>query len=132
MKKKTKMEIAVSSLNSAYRMFLEKDYVASTLLAGAGQQILRDLCKSRGIETTITTLSANLGHSIKDILACIVDPYNQMKHANRFPNDLEISEKVPVALMRLAWNDLMSLDEKQTKEMEKFMKAMENLRNELI
>jgi hypothetical protein len=133
MKNCTKSEIAVSSLNSAYRRFLEKDYVASNILAGAGRQILQDLCVDRGIEPVITTLSANLGHSCKDIQDLLVASYNQMKHADRDPNDhIEVSEERPRALMSAAANDLMRLNEEPTKETREFLESVENLKNELI
>lgn len=65
MKSHSKIEVAVTALLRAKELFLLGDYVSSTILAGAGQQILRDVCKSRGIEPTIKTISNESGHPAK-------------------------------------------------------------------
>lgn len=119
MKAYTKTDIAINSLITAKRLYEQGDYVASTILAGAGREILRDICDSRGIEHTVQVVGKKVGSSTKDVHDLLADVYNKMKHADRDPDGLvEISEADPRALMTVGVTDLMKLkDVKPTKEM---------------
>jgi hypothetical protein len=125
----TKLEIAVSSLTTARKLFADGDYISSNILAGAGQQILRDLCLSRGIETTIATLSSSTGHPVNDIHNLVVNSYNKMKHADKDPNDdIEVSEDAPRALIVLAATDLMRLNAPPSKDIVEFIEFAKSIK----
>lgn len=117
----TKIEVAVRALLQAKERYLQADYVSATILAGAGQKIVRDICKSRGIEPTIKTLSNQSGFTVQEIHNLVVDSYNKMKHADTDPDGfVNVSEEEPRALMTLAATDLMRLKEIKSKEIADF------------
>ena len=129
MKVHTKAEIAISSLLQAKRMFLAGDYISATILAGAGQQILRDLCKSRAVMPTIARLSGSSGYSVKSIHNLVTDSYNKMKHAEKDPEEMvEVSEDEARVLMTLAATDLMLLKEIKSKEISDFVDFVRNIK----
>ena len=108
----TKIQVATTSLFQARDAFLRGDYISSTILAGAAQQIVRDICKSRGVEPTIKTISKVSGHSGKLVHELVTDAYNKMKHADLDPNEIvEVSSDEPQVLMTLAVTDLIRLRE---------------------
>lgn len=108
----TKIQVATKSLFQAKDAFLKGDYISSTILAGAAQQIVRDICKSRGIEPTIKIISDVSGHPGKLVHELVTDAYNKMKHADLDPNELvEVSSDEPQVLMTLAVTDLIKLRE---------------------
>jgi len=117
MKTYTKIQVAVRALIQAKELYLQSDYVSATILAGAGQTIVRDVCKSRGIEPTIKTVSNQSGFTVKEIHNLVVDSYNKMKHADTDPDGfVNVSEEEPRALMTLAATDLMRLKEIKSQE----------------
>ncbi len=131
MKSHSKIEISVTALLRAKELFLLRDYVSATILAGAGQQIVRDVCKSRGVEPTIGTISSVSGHSAKLVHNLVADAYNKMKHADIDPEGfVEISEDEPRMLMTLAATDLMRLKEITSKEIADFIEFVQTLRSE--
>ena len=122
MKSNSKIEVAVTALVRAKELFLLGDCVSATILAGAGQQILRDICKSRDIEPTIKTISDVSGHPAKLVHNLVADTYNKMKHADNDPEGIvEVSEDEPRMLMTLAATDLMRLKEIKSKEISDFV-----------
>ena len=131
MKSHSKIEVAVTALLRAKELFLLGDYVSSTILAGAGQQILRDVCKSRGIEPTIKTISNESGHPAKLIHNLVADAHNKMKHADIDPEGIvEVSKEEPRMLMTLAATDLMRLKEITSKEIADFIEFVQTLKAE--
>lgn len=122
MKSHSKIEVAVTALLRAKELFLLGDFVSATILAGAGQQILRDICENRGIEPTITTISDVSGHPVKLVRNLVAETYNKMKHADNDPEVIiEVSEEEPRMLMTLAATDLMRLKEIKSKEISDFV-----------
>ena len=105
-----KIDIALIALNEAKSAFLKKDYVTSTILAGAAQRLVRDICESRNIEPTIKKISNNSAYSKRQIHNLIARTYNKMKHADHDPEaDVEISPDEPLVLIRVAATDLLKL-----------------------
>lgn len=126
----SKVEIAVTLLIRAKELFKLGEYVPSTVLAGAGQQLLRDLCKARGVDPTIQTISEASGHSEKEIHRLVVDTYNKMKHADVDPDDsIVISEQEPRVLMTLAAVDLMRLKEIKSQEISDFLEFIQKIKS---
>ena len=119
----TKIEVSLKALLRAKEAFLVNDYVSATLLAGAAQQIVRDICKSRDIEPTIQKISNVSGHDKKRIHSLVADAYNKMKHADIDPNEVvEVSAEEPQVLMTLAVTDLIKLREiKESSELVAFV-----------
>jgi len=106
-----KSEVAIAALLRAKECFLSSDWISSTILAGAAQQVLRDLCISRGIDTTIGKVSSSLGYNVRDIHNLVASAYNDMKHAERDPEALVlISSEEPKSLIVLAVADLARLN----------------------
>lgn len=107
----SKSEIAVVALLRATQCYQNADWIAATILAGAAQQVLRDLCEARGIGTTIEMVSASLGHQTRDVHRIVVTSYNGMKHADREPTcDVLVSPAEPQALIVMAAADLARLN----------------------
>lgn len=115
----TKSEIAINALITAKKLHEQGDYIGSTILAGAGREILKDICSAKGIEHTAEVVGKQVGKPTKDIHDLLADVYNKMKHADRDPSGLvEVSEAEPRALMTVGVTDLMKLrDIKPTQEM---------------
>jgi hypothetical protein len=131
MKSHSKIEVAVAALNRAKELFISGDYVSATILAGAGQQIIRDICKNRRIEPTIKTISNVSGHPAKLVHNLVADAYNKMKHADIDPDGIvEVSEDEPRMLMTLAATDLMRLKEVTSKEIADFIEFVQTLKAE--
>ena len=129
MKSHSKIEVAVTALLRAKELFLLGDYVSATILAGAGQQIVRDVCKRRKIESTIKTISDVSGHSAKLIHNLVADTYNKMKHADNDPEGVvQVSEEEPRMLMTLAATDLMRLKEIKSKEISDFVDFVRDIK----
>lgn len=125
----TKIEVAVSALLRAKELYLLDDYVSATILAGAGQQVVRDVCKSRETETTLKTISEVSGHSAKKIHDLVVDAYNKMKHADNDPEGVvDVSEDEPRVLMTLAATDLMRLKEIKSREISDFIEFVRTIK----
>lgn len=132
MKSHSKIEVAVTALLRAKELFLLDDYVSATILAGAGQQILRDVCKSRGVEPTIKTISDVSGHPAKLVHNLVADAYNKMKHADNDPEGLvEVSKEEPRMLMTLGATDLMRLKEIKSKEISDFVDFVQAIKASL-
>ena len=122
MKPHSKIEVALAALLRAKELFLLGDHISATILAGAGQQIVRDVCKSRGIVPTIKTLSEISGHPAKLLHDLVADAYNKMKHADIDPEGIvEVSEQEPRMLMTLAAADLMRLKEIKSQQIADFI-----------
>lgn len=131
MKTYTKVEVAISSLTTAKKLYEAGDYIGSTILSGAGQQILRDICLNRGVEPTVETISKKSGHSARAIHDLLVEAYNQMKHADRDPNSLvEVSEAEPRSLMTVASTDLMKLKEIKSKEISDLVDFVKSIKSD--
>ena len=131
MKSYSKIEVAVAALLRAKELFLSADYVSATILAGAGQQIIRDVCKSREVEPAIKTISNVSGHPAKLVHNLVADAYNKMKHADIDPEGIvEVSEDEPRMLMTLAATDLMRLKEITSKEIADFIEFVQTLKAE--
>jgi hypothetical protein len=80
-------------------------------LAGAAQQVLRDLCEARGIDITIDMVSASLGHQTSEVHNLVVASFNGMKHADRDPTcDVLVSPAESQALIVMAAADLARLN----------------------
>lgn len=88
----TKLEVAVTQLDQAIRLFLEGDQLSSLTLAGAAEEILGSLCKRAGQPVTIEQIIA---FHLKDtdpalsekerrnVLSGVLNrPRNAAKHAN--------------------------------------------------
>lgn len=117
------------ALLRAKELFLLGDYVSATILAGAGQQIVRDVCKSREIEPTIKTISEVSGHSAKLVHNLVAGTYNKMKHADNDPEGIvEVSDEEPRMLMTLAATDLMRLKEIKSKEISDFVEFVRTVK----
>src|ERR1035437_7687903 len=54
----TKLEVAVSQLSQAIRLFLEGDYLSSLTLSGAAEEILGALCERAGKPVSIEKIIA--------------------------------------------------------------------------
>ena len=54
----SRLSIAIDILDKAVKTFDDNDIVASTVLAGAAQQLFRDVCLSKGIEPTLNEWQA--------------------------------------------------------------------------
>ena len=129
MKSHSKIEVAVAALLRAKELFISGDYVSATILAGAGQQIIRDICKSRRIEPTIKTISNVSGHPAKLVHNLVADAYNKMKHADIDPGGVvEVSEEEPRMLMTLAATDLMRLKEIKSKDISDFIEFVRTVK----
>jgi hypothetical protein len=106
----SKSSVAICSLIRAKACYLEGDWISSTILAGAAQRILKDLCVAAGIESTIDTVSASLGRKPYEVHNLITTSYNGMKHADRDPEGtIDVSSKEPQALIVMAAADLVRL-----------------------
>lgn len=129
MQSHSKIEIAVTALLRAKELFLSGDFVSATILAGAGQQIVRDVCKSREIEPTLKTISDVSGHPAKMVHNLVADAYNKMKHADNDPEGIvEVSEEEPRMLMTLAATDLMRLKEIRSQQISDFVEFIRKLK----
>lgn len=110
MQRYSKTEIAITALLRAKQSFEVEDWISSTILAGAAQQVLRDLCEARGLTTAIETVSASIGHQVNDVHRLIASSYNGMKHANRDHDKyVTVSSAEPQALFVMAATDLVKL-----------------------
>lgn len=88
----TKLEVAVSQLDQAMRLFLEGDYLSSLTLAGAAEEILGGLCKRAGHPVAIEQIVAfHMGDTDpalsdkerRNVLTGVLNrPRNAAKHAN--------------------------------------------------
>ena len=131
MKTYTKIEIALNALYGAKELFINKDYISANILAGAGQQIVRDLCISRGIGPTLETISEVVNHPTNVVRNLLVDAYNKMKHAERDPDELvNISHQEPIALMTVAATDLVRLNVVRTQKTVEFFEFVQALKAE--
>ena len=127
----TKIQVAVRALIHAKELYLQADYVSATILAGAGQRILRDICERRGIESTLEKVSNQSGFKVKEIHNLVVDSYNKMKHAKTDPDGLvNVSEEEPRALMTIAASDLMLLQEIKSKEIADFTDFVRTIKDQ--
>jgi hypothetical protein len=119
----SKSEVAIAALLRAKECFQADDWISSTILAGAAQQVLRDLCEARGLPTTIGKVSASLGHQEIDVHNLIVCSYNGMKHADRDPDkDVSVSSAEPQALIVMAAADLARLNPPHSPEVDQIFK----------
>ena len=110
MAKHSKSSVAVSSLLRAKACYQDGDWISSTILAGAAQRILKDLCVAAGIEPTINTVSADLGRRPREVHDLIMASYNGMKHADRDPEGtVDATSEEPQALIVMAAADLVRL-----------------------
>ncbi|WP_143474086.1 hypothetical protein [Limnohabitans sp. B9-3] len=126
----TKIQVATISLIQAKEAFIRNDFVSATILSGAAQQIVRDICKSRGIEPTLKTISNVSGHSGQLVHDLVTDAYNKMKHADKDPEGVvEVSQDEPRALMTLAATDLMRLKEITSKEISEFVEFVRTIKS---
>lgn len=64
----TKLEVAVSQLSQAIRLFLEEDYLSSLTLSGAAEEILGKLCERSWKPVTIEEIIAF--HSARSAKSC--------------------------------------------------------------
>jgi hypothetical protein len=111
MKTHSKSEAAVVALLKATHCYPNAVWILSTILAGAAQQVFRDLCEARGIGSTIEMVSASLGYRTSDVHNLVVGSYNGMKHADRDPTSLvSVSPAEPQALIVMAAADLIRLN----------------------
>lgn len=111
MRTHSKSEVAVVALLRATQCYQSADWISATILAGAAQQVLRDLCEAHGIGTTIDMVSASLGHQTSEVHNLVVASYNDMKHADRDPTrDVSVSPEEPQALIVMAAADLVRLN----------------------
>jgi hypothetical protein len=111
METQSKSEVAVVALLKATQCYQNADWISSTILAGAAQQVFRDLCEARGIGSTIDMVSASLGYRTSDVHNLVVGSYNGMKHADRDPTSLvSVSPAEPQALIVMAAADLIRLN----------------------
>lgn len=125
----SKIEVAVTALLRAKELFILGDYVSATILAGAGQQIVRDICKSREIEPTIKTISDVSGHPSGMVHNLVAYAYNKMKHADNDPEGVvEVSEEEPRMLMTLAATDLMRLKEIKSQKISDFVEFIRTVK----
>lgn len=125
----SKIEIAITALIRAKELFILRDFVSATMLAGAGQQIVRDICKSKGIDPTIKTITDASGHPSKMVHNLVVDVYNKMKHADSDPEGMvEVCEEEPRMLMTLAATDLVRMKEIKSKEVSDFIDFIRNIK----
>ena len=132
MESHSEIEVAVTAVLRAKELFVLDDYVSATILAGAGQQILRDVCKSRGVEPTIKTISDVSGHPAKLVHNLVADAYNKMKHADNDPEGLvEVSKEEPRMLMTLGATELMRLKEIKSKEISDFVDFVQAIKASL-
>jgi hypothetical protein len=107
----SKSEVAVVALLRATQCYQNADWISATILAGAAQQVFRDLCEARGIGTTIDMVSASLGHRTSDVHNLVVGSYNGMKHADRDPTrPVSVSPAEPQALIVMAATDMARLN----------------------
>lgn len=126
----TKVEIATHSLISAKKLYEQGDYISSTILAGAGREILKDICEKRGIEHTVEVVGKNVGKTTKDVHDLLADVYNKMKHADRDPDEVvEVSEAEPRSLMTVGATDLMKLKEIKSKERADLIEFVRSIKN---
>lgn len=110
MRKYSKIEVAVELLIDAKKLLENGRYVSATVLAGAAQQIVRDICRKKQIDPAIKTLAKNeiLDRTeLHDFISCT---YNKLKHANKEQFDVVVSEDETRVLMGLAATDLMRLN----------------------
>ncbi len=111
MAKHSKSSVAISSLLKAKACYEEGDWISSTILAGAAQRILKDLCVARRIEPTIETVSSALGRKPRELHDLISATYNGMKHADRDPEGtVDATSEEPQALIVMAAADLARLN----------------------
>ncbi len=106
----SRLSIAIDILDKAVKTFDDNDIVASTVLAGAAQQLLRDVCLSKGIVPTLNELSENDGRTAQKLHDLIAETYNRFKHADREQADIEVLATDAQILLGLAVIDLLKLD----------------------
>jgi hypothetical protein len=106
----SKTEVAIAALVKAKECYQAQDWVASIILAGAAQQILRDLCRSRGLASTLEQVGITKGSNFKDVHVLISSAYNSMKHADLDPDaSVVASLEESQVLLVLAAADLVKL-----------------------
>jgi len=130
MEKFTKIEVAINLLTRSKELFQLRDYASATVLAGAGQQIIRDVAKHRGVEPTIHTISSTSGQSVKKIHDLVVGSYNSLKHADMNPEEIvEVSEDDARVLLTLAATDLMRMKEIKSQEISDIIEFVRKIKS---
>ena len=105
----SKIEVAIELMLCAKNLYQQENHVCATILAGAAQQIVRDLCKANQIEPTIKTLAEHQCRDGTELHDFISFTYNKLKHANREQNDVVVGEDEARVLIELAATDLIRL-----------------------
>lgn len=126
----SRIEIAIESLIQAQKLYGESNFICSVILAGAAQQVIRDLCKSKKIEPVIKTIGKISGRKPKDIHDLIVESYNKSKHADINPNEnVFVSADEARVLMTVAATDLMRIDRIQSKRVMDFIEFIRSIKS---
>ena len=106
----SRLSIGVDILDKAVKMFDDNDIVVSTVLAGAAQQLFRDICLSKELKPAIQKLSENEGKTAKSLHDLITETYNKLKHADWEQGDVEVTVNDVKVLLVLAATDLLKLN----------------------
>ena len=108
-------------------MYSKGNFTSAIVLAGAAQQLLRDICKDAKIEPTIKILADNEGRDGQGLHDLIVETYNRLKHADKEQGDVEVVEGDAKVLMVLGASDLMRLNISKNDVIKNFLKFAETL-----
>jgi hypothetical protein len=123
----TRTQVAIILLNDAKDLYTKGKFISSIVLAGAAQQLLRDLCRNVKIDPTIKILSniQNIhGQGLHDLIA---ETYNKLKHADKEQGDVEVDKDEAKILLVLAASDLMRLNYPQNDIIKNFLKFADTL-----
>jgi hypothetical protein len=124
----SKCQVAVELLTQAVRLHSEKNLVAAIVLSGAAQQILRDVCKTKAISSTLNDLAQSHGKDVKELHRLIVAVYNKFKHADVEQGDVAVVDEEARVLITLAAADLMRLNLPLTDDTKKIVDYANSMR----
>ena len=127
MKTYTKTEIAINLLLSSGENYRTQNYISAIVLAGAAQQILRDLCKTKEIKSSIKSLACNQNKTGRELHKLITATYNRLKHADLGQRNVEICAEEFKVLHELAATDLLRLNSPPCEELKKIINFNKSL-----
>ena len=108
----TKIDVAISQLDSAIQAYKNGDYIAAITLAGASEEILGAYCKRKGLETALDKIiELPVMKKYDNRKKLLNSPRNCLKHANHSNEDeFEIAEEDDYVMIVRAIANLKSLE----------------------
>lgn len=126
----SRIGVAIEALLQAGEFYKAENYICAVILAGASQQVLRDLCVANGVEPTVKTVARLSDKSTNMVHNMIVAAYNKTKHADVDPKDpVFISKDEARMLITIATTDLMRLQPIENQKIMDFLNFVRNIRD---